>query len=60
MDIQEIQETPVWALYEKGRDSHRRCGIYRDTDRNYRFYNGNQWEGAKLVWVFGHSSGRRL
>ncbi|MBQ4642516.1 MAG: hypothetical protein IJB47_07915 [Oscillospiraceae bacterium] len=48
MDIQEIQETPVWALYEKGRDSHRRCGIYRDTDRNYRFYNGNQWEGAKL------------
>ena len=23
-------------------------GIYTDTDRNYRFYNGNQWEGAKL------------
>ena len=22
--------------------------IYADTDRNYRFYNGNQWEGAKL------------
>ena len=48
MDIQEIQQTPVWALYEKGRENHRRCGIYRDTDRNYRFYNGNQWEGAKL------------
>jgi hypothetical protein len=23
-------------------------GIYVDSDRNYRFYNGNQWEGAKL------------
>jgi hypothetical protein len=23
-------------------------GTYTDTDRNYRFYNGNQWEGAKL------------
>jgi len=48
MDIQQIQQTPVWALYEKGREHHRRQGIYRDTDRNYRFYNGNQWEGAKL------------
>lgn len=48
MDIQEIRETPIWALYEKGRNYHRRTGIYTDTDRNYRFYNGNQWEGAKL------------
>lgn len=23
-------------------------GIYTDTDRNYRMYNGNQWEHAKL------------
>ena len=48
MDIREIQETPIWVLYEKGRNYHRRMGIYVDTDRNYRFYNGNQWEGAKL------------
>ena len=48
MDIQEIKETPIWGLYERGRDYHRRTGIYVDTDRNYRFYNGNQWEGAKL------------
>ena len=48
MDIREIQETPIWGLYEKGRNYHRRVGIYVDTDRNYRFYNGNQWEGAKL------------
>ena len=48
MDIMEIKETPIWSLYEKGRNYHRRVGIYVDTDRNYRMYNGNQWEGAKL------------
>jgi hypothetical protein len=48
VDIREIVETPIWTLYEKGRNYHRQTGIYTDTDRNYRFYNGNQWEGAKL------------
>ena len=48
MDLNEIRETPIWGLYEKGRNYHRRVGIYTDTDMNYRFYNGNQWEGAKL------------
>ena len=48
MDIREIKETPIWTLYEKGRNYHRRVGIYVDTDRNYNFYNGNQWAGAKL------------
>lgn len=48
MDSNEIKETPIWGLYEKGRNYHRRVGIYTDTDKNYRFYNGNQWEGAKL------------
>ena len=48
MDLQEIKSTGIWCLYEKGRNFHRMTGIYTDTDRNYRFYNGNQWEGAKL------------
>ena len=48
MDIQEIKETPIWTLYEKGRNYHRLTGIYTDTDRNYRMYNGDQWGGAKL------------
>ena len=51
MDIKEIKETPAWTLYEKGRNYHRLTGIYTDTDRNYRMYNGNQWEGAKLGGV---------
>lgn len=48
MDTREIKETPIWKLYEEGRNYHRRIGIYTDTDRNYRFYNGDQWAGAKL------------
>ena len=51
MDKQELKETHVWQLYEKGRNYHSMTHIYTDTDRNYRFYNGNQWEGAKLGGV---------
>ena len=48
MDMQEIKQTPIWGLFEKGRNFHRRMNIYTDTDRNYRMYNGDQWGGAKL------------
>ncbi len=48
MDLQAIKETPIWTLFEKGRNYHRRTSIYEDTDINYRFYNGDQWGGAKL------------
>ena len=48
MRIEEIKETPIWTLYEKGRNYHRMTGIYTDTDRNYRMYNGNQWHECKL------------
>ena len=48
MDLQEIQETHVWGLYEIGQNFHRRMNIYADSDRNHRFFNGDQWEGAKL------------
>ena len=48
MDIQDIQDTEIWQLYDKGRNYHRLTGIYTDTDRNYRMFNGDQWNGAKL------------
>ena len=51
MDMEDIQETSIWQLYDKGRNYNRMMGVYADTDRNYRFYNGNQWEGAKLDGV---------
>ena len=51
MDRAEIQATPIWALYEKGRSYHWRTNVYTDSNKNYRMYNGNQWEGAKLGGV---------
>lgn len=48
MDLKEIKVTPVWKLLERGENYHRRTGIYTDTDKNYRFYNDDQWSGAKL------------
>lgn len=51
MDFNEIQVTPIWELYNKGQNYHRLTGIYVDSDRNYRMYNGDQWSGAKLGGV---------
>lgn len=51
MDMNDIKKTDIWQLYEKGRNYCRMQRMYIDTDRNHRFYNGNQWEGAKLGGV---------
>ena len=48
MNRDDIRETSIWQLYEKGQNYHRITGIYSDTDKNYRMYNGDQWGGAKL------------
>lgn len=48
MDLEEIRTTDIWQLYEKGLNYLRLNNVFSDTDRNYRMYNGNQWEGAKL------------
>ena len=48
MDLKEIQETSIWQLYEKGRNYHRRMDWYTETNRNYNFFMGEQWNGAKL------------
>lgn len=48
MDIEEIRKTDIWQLYEKGLSYLRMMNVFSDTDLNYRMYNGNQWEGAKI------------
>lgn len=48
MDLEDIKKTDTWLLYEKGLSYLRQHNVFSDTDRNYRFYNGNQWEGAKI------------
>ena len=45
MNLEDIKTTELWTLYEQGRDYCRLTGMFRDTDTNYRMYNGNQWEG---------------
>ena len=51
MDLDELQQTDIWQLYEKGRNYNRLKNVYTDTDRNYRMYNGNQWDGLKISGI---------
>jgi len=47
VNTEEIEKTELWQLYEKGANYNRLMKMYSDTDRNYRFYNGDQWQGLK-------------
>lgn len=51
MDLEELEKTDIWQLYEKGQSYCRLINMYSETDKNYRFYNGNQWEGVKLSGI---------
>lgn len=51
MNRDELETTDIWNLYEKGRNYCRLINMYTDTDKNYRMYNGNQWEGIKLKGI---------
>ena len=51
MDIEELKQTDLWTLYEKGRNYCRLINMYTDTDKNYQFYNGDQWQGVKLKGI---------
>lgn len=48
MDEKQLKETETWQLFEHGRNFLHMNNVYSDTDINYQFYNGNQWEGAEL------------
>ena len=48
MDLEELQETEIWTLYEKMKNYNMEMDVYSDTDKNYRMYNGDQWNGVKL------------
>lgn len=47
MDL-ELKETDIWGLYESHLLFMNRKGYFAKTDRNFRFFNGNQWEGVVL------------
>lgn len=48
MDLETLKETDIWHLYSTAQSYARMIGMYSDTDRNFRMYNGNQWEGVKV------------
>lgn len=38
---------PLWALYRKGVEHHNLLNLYEQTERAYRFYEGDQWYGLE-------------
>lgn len=40
--------TDEWKLYERGKSYNLSMGLYEDTEKNYDFYHGKQWNNAKL------------
>lgn len=51
MDLEELKITEIWDLYERGRDYMSMLHMYSDTDKNYRMYNGDQWNGLKVSGI---------
>ena len=51
MDIEELEKTDLWNLYEKHMDFMNKRGIYSDSDLNYRMYNGDQWYGLNIKGI---------
>lgn len=45
---EEENVTQIWKDYEKGVMFNRTKNLYTNTEKNYNFYYGMQWEGAKL------------
>lgn len=39
--------TDLWYQYQKGLSFNQQRGIFADTDRNFRFYNEDQWKGLE-------------
>jgi len=51
MKKKEQNITTVWEEYQRGVDYNYQQQIYEKSKRNYNFYLGNQWEGAKLSGI---------
>jgi len=48
MNLEEIKETETWSLYQKGKKFLDLRDLYSRSDKNFRFYIGDQWNGLKL------------
>lgn len=50
-DVKEIKNTDEWNLYEQAVQYASIFNMYDETDKDYRFYNGDQWAGLKIEGV---------
>ena len=51
MDLKELETTDIWKLYQDMVSYNNQLNVYSDTDKNYRMYNGNQWQGLKIEGI---------
>lgn len=51
MNLEELEKTDLWNLYERHMDFMRKRNIYSDSDLNYRMYNGDQWYGLNIKGI---------
>lgn len=51
LKLDEIKKTDIWTLYEQSVSYCRMMGMFTDTDRNHRMYNGDQWNGLKVQGI---------
>ena len=51
MNIDELEKTSTWELYEKHLNFMQKRHIYSDSDLNYRMYNGDQWYGLNIQGI---------
>lgn len=51
MDLQKLKQIDLWDLYEDCVNYMRMFSTFTDTDRNYRMFNGDQWEGLQIKGV---------
>lgn len=45
---EEYEVTSLWTDYQRGVQYNRNKGLYTNTEKNYNFYHGKQWEKANL------------
>lgn len=50
-DIEELRKTDEWELYEKSVEFMSNFDMYEDSNKNYRFYNGDQWYGLNVKGI---------
>lgn len=51
MDLEKLEETDTWILYQRLLNFMQRRSIFSDTDLNNRMYNGDQWAGLKVSGI---------